>query len=58
MLRKDILAREHKYCRLKEDFLSGGAVTEMTRQWLELLDNVTAGNFAWSMTTARYQLGA
>ena len=23
-------------------------------RWLQLLDDVTAGNFAWSMTTARY----
>ncbi|KAF5970868.1 Terpenoid synthase [Fusarium coicis] len=26
--------------------------------WLELLDLVTAGNFAWSMTTAKYRAGA
>lgn len=58
MLRKEIVAREDKYCKLKEEFISRGAVTEKTRQWLELLDLVTAGNFAWSMTTARYRAGA
>ncbi|KAK6084429.1 polyprenyl synthetase [Seiridium cupressi] len=57
MLRKEILAREDKYCRAKEEFLASGNVTDKTSQWLELLDHVTAGNFAWSMTTARYRLG-
>ncbi|KAI1771877.1 isoprenoid synthase domain-containing protein [Hypoxylon cercidicola] len=58
MLRKEILAREDKYCKAKDDFLASGDVTVKTTQWLELLDLVTAGNFAWSMTTARYRLGA
>lgn len=58
MLRKEIISREDKYCRLKEDFIARGATTEKMRQWLELLDLVTAGNFAWSMTTARYRAGA
>ncbi|KAI1495578.1 isoprenoid synthase domain-containing protein [Biscogniauxia marginata] len=58
MLRKEILAREEKYCKAKDDFLASGDVTSKTAQWLELLDLVTAGNFAWSMTTARYRLGA
>ncbi|KAM0267002.1 hypothetical protein ACHAPA_006390 [Fusarium lateritium] len=58
MLRKEIISRENRYCKLKEDFLAKGLATEKTRQWLELLDLVTAGNFAWSMTTARYRAGA
>lgn len=58
MLRKEIVSREDKYCSLKDDFLAKGVATEKTRQWLELLDLVTAGNFAWSMTTARYRAGA
>jgi hypothetical protein len=58
MLRKEIISREDKYCSLKDEFLAKGAATEKTRQWLELLDLVTAGNFAWSMTTARYRAGA
>ncbi|KAJ4253874.1 geranylgeranyl pyrophosphate synthetase [Fusarium torreyae] len=58
MLRKEIMSREAKYCRLKEEFIAKGIATEKTRQWLELLDLVTAGNFAWSMTTARYRAGA
>ncbi|KAK8078753.1 polyprenyl synthetase [Apiospora phragmitis] len=57
MLRKEIIAREETYCRLKDEFLASGFATEKTVQWMELLDLVTAGNFAWSMTTARYQLG-
>ncbi|KAM0366670.1 hypothetical protein ACHAPK_008142 [Fusarium culmorum] len=58
MLRKEIISCEEKYCSLKDKFLAKGAATEKTRQWLELLDLVTAGNFAWSMTTARYRAGA
>lgn len=54
ILRKEIIAREEKYCRLKDEFLARGKLTEKTIQWLDLLDLVTAGNFAWSMTTARY----
>lgn len=57
MLRKEILAREEKYCKEKETFLASGHATDRTSQWLKLLDHVTAGNFAWSMTTARYRLG-
>lgn len=58
LLREEIIVREEKYCRAKEDFLARGKLTEKTVQWLDLLDLVTAGNFAWSMTTARYQLEA
>lgn len=58
MLRKEILAREEKYYKGKEKFLVSGHATDRTSQWLKLLDRVTAGNFAWSMTTARYRLDA
>lgn len=58
MLRKEVMAREDKYCKAKDDFLASGDVTSKTTQWLELLDLVTAENFVWSMTTARYRLGA
>lgn len=58
ILRQEIITREEKYCRLKDDFLARGNLTEKTIQWLELLDLVTAGNFAWSMTTARYHHNA
>nr|USS30769.1 BFT [Nectria nigrescens] len=58
MLRKEILAREEKYCKAKEDLEANGSMSDKITQWLELLDLVTAGNFAWSMTTARYRLGA
>ncbi|KAF4984888.1 hypothetical protein FZEAL_41 [Fusarium zealandicum] len=57
MIRKEIMSCEAKYCRLKEEFIAKGAATERIRRWLHLLDNVTAGNFAWSMTTARYKAG-
>ena len=57
MLRAEIQIREHKYCQAKADLLARGNLTENTKDWLELLDLVTAGNFAWSMTTARYLNG-
>lgn len=57
MLRKEIVAREEKYIKEKEKFLASGHATDRTSRWLKLLDHVTAGNFAWSMTTARYRLG-
>lgn len=53
-LRQEIIVREEKYIQLKDEFLARGKLTEKTIQWLDLLDLVTAGNFAWSMTTARY----
>lgn len=31
-------------------------MTARQQRWFELLELVTAGNFAWSMTTARYDL--
>lgn len=54
MLRGEIIAREEKYCRLKSDYFARGNVTNRIIKWFELLDLVTAGNFSWSMTTARY----
>ncbi|KZF21949.1 terpenoid synthase [Xylona heveae TC161] len=56
MVKKEIMAREEKYCKEKADFVGQGNLTEKTAKWFELLDLVTAGNFAWSMTTARYNL--
>lgn len=58
LLRSEIISREERYCQAKEDFLARGKLTEKTIQWLDLLDLVTAGNFAWSMTTARYHQSA
>lgn len=57
LLRKEIIAREQTYADLKERYLSRGTSTERMRYWFTLLDVVTAGNFAWSMTTARYLRG-
>ncbi|KAF9241499.1 hypothetical protein DTO013E5_8798 [Penicillium roqueforti] len=54
MLRSEIIAREERYCQLKADYFARGNVTKSIIKWFELLDIVTAGNFAWSMTTARY----
>jgi hypothetical protein len=54
MLRGEIIAREERYSQLKADYLARGNVTDRIIKWFELLDLVTAGNFAWSMTTARY----
>ncbi|CAG7927668.1 unnamed protein product [Penicillium olsonii] len=54
MLRDEIVAREERYCQLKADYLGRGDATKRIMRWLQLLDDVTAGNFAWSMTTARY----
>ena len=58
MLKKEIIAREAMYIKAKEDFNSSGIATERTHQWMVLLDLITAGNFVWSMTTARYRIGA
>lgn len=54
MLRGEIIVREERYCQLKADYLARGNVTDRIIKWFKLLDFVTAGNFAWSMTTARY----
>lgn len=58
MLRSEIINREKRYCQEKANFLARGNTTEKTIDWLLLLDLVTAGNFAWSMTTARYNVNA
>jgi hypothetical protein len=54
MIRKEIMAREEKYEQMKEEFLARGNHSQKTLEWINLLDNVTSGNFVWSMTTARY----
>lgn len=54
MLRENIIAYEEKYCREKETLLAGAKLTARSREWIDILDHVTAGNFVWSMTTARY----
>ena len=56
MLRAEIMHREQIYCDLKADMSRGETLTEKVKDWFKLLDLVTAGNFAWSMTTARYNL--
>ncbi|KAF2165560.1 hypothetical protein M409DRAFT_24413 [Zasmidium cellare ATCC 36951] len=57
LLRAEIISREKIYSELKERHLRQANVTERTRYWFTLLDLVTAGNFIWSMTTARYLKG-
>jgi len=54
MIRKEIMAREEKYEQMRDEFLARGNHSRRTLEWINLLDNVTAGNFVWSMTTARY----
>jgi predicted secreted protein len=54
MIRKEIMAREEKYEQMRDEFLARGNHSRKTLEWINLLDNVTAGNFVWSMTTARY----
>ncbi|KAF7188102.1 Ophiobolin F synthase [Pseudocercospora fuligena] len=56
LLRSEIIAREEEFARLINDFKKRGGVTARQQRWFELLELVTAGNFAWSMTTARYDL--
>lgn len=58
MLRNEIIAREEKLCKLKSEYLARGNMTDRILKWIELLVLVTAGNFAWSMTTARYHAEA
>lgn len=57
LLREEIIFRENTYCELKEQYLRQKNVTERAKYWFTLLDLVTAGNFAWSSTTARYLKG-
>ena len=45
------------FCDAKADFVARGNVSENSSKWLSILDLVTAGNFVWSMTTARYIIG-
>jgi hypothetical protein len=54
MVRKEIMAREEKYEQMRDEFLARGNHSQKTLEWINLLDNVTSGNFVWSMTTARY----
>ncbi|KAJ5122064.1 hypothetical protein N7448_003195 [Penicillium atrosanguineum] len=54
MLRSEIIAREGKLCKLKTEYLARGSITVRILKWIDLLVLVTAGNFVWSMTTARY----
>ncbi|KAK8133580.1 hypothetical protein PG984_005592 [Apiospora sp. TS-2023a] len=56
MVREEIMAYEENYVRLKDEFLvaNGGAVSDNILRWFNLMDMTTSGNFAWSMTTARY----
>lgn len=58
MLRSEIVNREKRYCQEKADLLARGKITDKIQDWFLLLDLVTAGNFAWSMTTARYDSSA
>ncbi|KAJ5323826.1 hypothetical protein N7476_002426 [Penicillium atrosanguineum] len=58
MLRSEIIAREEKLSKLKSEYLARGNMTDRILKWIELLVLVTAGNFAWSMTTARYHAEA
>ena len=57
LLKEEIISREKIYSDLKEKYLRQVDATERTRYWFTLLDLVTAGNFLWSMTTARYLKG-
>jgi hypothetical protein len=54
LVREEIIAREKLFSREKEALLAEGGLTAEAEQWLDTLDDVTAGNFAWSMTTPRY----
>nr|POE78004.1 ophiobolin f synthase [Quercus suber] len=57
LLKDEIISREKTYADLKDKYLNRTNATERARYWFTLLDLVTAGNFAWSMTTARYLNG-
>lgn len=57
LVRAEILAREQKYCEAKDELTARGNLSDNIRNWFDILDWVTAGNFAWSMTTARYLNG-
>ena len=57
LLKAEILAREQKYSEAKAELTARENLSDNVRNWFDLLDWVTAGNFAWSMTTARYLNG-
>ncbi|KAJ5908816.1 terpenoid synthase [Penicillium taxi] len=54
MLRTEIITREEKIRNIKTEYLARGNITDRILKWIDLLVLVTAGNFVWSMTTARY----
>lgn len=56
LLRQEITLREDKFVQLRDKFLASRDSTPRLVKWLQLLEHVTAGNFVWSMTTARYRL--
>lgn len=56
LLRKEITLREDRFIQLRDKFLASHDTTPRLVKWMQLLEYVTAGNFAWSMTTARYNI--
>lgn len=56
LLREEITLREDRFIQLRDKFLASRDSTPRLVKWMQLLEYVTAGNFAWSMTTARYRL--
>lgn len=56
LLRQEIISREDKLVQLRDKLLASRDNTPRLARWLQLLEQVTAGNFVWSMTTARYRL--
>lgn len=56
LLRQEIIHREDKFAQLRDKLLTSRDNTPRLTKWLQLLEHVTAGNFVWSMTTARYRL--
>lgn len=56
LLRKEITLREDKFIQLRDKLLASRDCTPRLVRWMRLLEDITAGNFAWSMTTARYRL--
>ena len=58
MVRCEIMAREELFCKLKADYVVPSGMTGRILKWFDVLNLVTAGNFAWSLTTARYHAEA
>lgn len=54
LLRAEIIRREKLIVQKQNALIGRGALTPRISEWFYILDTVTAGNFAWSMTTARY----